>query len=102
MAYDTPNSRIILTLQNTGNAARVFEVAQDAAYPVAPGETRRRALRIAPGSSLTDSWNLAPADHWYDITVTVADNPAFSRRFAGHLETGQPSKTDPAIGAMRI
>jgi phospholipase C len=102
LAYDAPKGQIVLTLQNTGPAAREFELAQDAAYPAGPGETSRRTLTVAPGSSRTDIWNLGPSDHWYDLTVTVKNNPAFLRRFAGHLETGLPSRTDPAIGAMRI
>ena len=102
LAYDPPNGKIILTLQNPGKSVRVFEVAQDAAYPLGPGETRRRTLALAAGSSVADAWNLAAANHWYDITVAERNNPEFLTRFAGHLETGEPSKTDPAIGAMRI
>jgi phospholipase C len=102
LAYDAPKGKIVLTLQNTGKSAREYEVAQDAAYPLRSGDIRRRTLTIAPVCSLAENWDLAAADHWYDIVVTVKDNPAFLRRFAGHLETGEPSKTDPAIGAMRI
>jgi len=29
--------------------------------------------------------------------VRVAGQPDYSRRFAGHLETGQPSISDPAM-----
>lgn len=102
LEYDAQNGKIVVTLQNFGPAARVFEVAQDAAYTVAPGESRRRTLTVAPGGSLAATWNVAPSDHWYDIALTCKDNPAFLRRFAGHMETGEPSRTDPAIGAMRI
>ncbi len=102
LAYDAPNGTIVLTLKNNGNAAQIVEVAQDAAYPVAPGETRQCTFTIAPGASVADIRRLDVSDHWYDLTVTVRDNPQFLRRFAGHLETGQPSKTDPAIGAMRV
>jgi phospholipase C len=34
------------------------------------------------------------AEHgWYDLTVTVPGDAAYRRRFAGHVETGQPSVT---------
>jgi phospholipase C len=102
LAYDTPNNKVILTLHNAGKSTRVYEMAQDATYPLGPGESRRRTLTLAPASSLAESWDIARADHWYDLIVTVKDNPAFLRRFAGHLETGRSSKTDPAMGAMRI
>jgi phospholipase C len=102
LAYDAPNGKIVLTLQNNGDTAQVVVVTQEAAYPVTSGETQTRTFTIAPGANVADSWRLDVSDHWYDITVTIKDDPAYLRRFAGHLETGQPSKTDPAIGAMRV
>jgi phospholipase C len=36
---------------------------------------------------------------WYDITITAHGNPAYLRRLAGHVETGAPSISDPALGA---
>jgi phospholipase C len=35
---------------------------------------------------------------WYDITVTVHGNSSYLRRLAGHVETGKPSISDPALG----
>jgi phospholipase C len=102
LAYDAAAGKIVLTLKNLGRVTREFEVAQDTAYPVAPHENRRRKFTFAPAVSVVDVWNLTSADHWYDLSVTVSDDPAFLRRFAGHMETGRPSKTDPSIGAMRI
>ena len=42
---------------------------------------------------------LQPTAHWYDISIAWKENPAYVRRFAGHVETGEASLTDPAIGA---
>jgi phospholipase C len=36
---------------------------------------------------------------WYDITITSHADPAYLRRLAGHVETGAPSISDPALGA---
>jgi phospholipase C len=102
LAYDAPHGQIVLTLQNTGQTTREFQLAMDDAYALGSGEQRLRTLTLAPGASLAEIWNLGASDHWYDLTVTVKDNPDFLRRFAGHMETGLPSKTDPAIGAMRV
>ncbi|MET1023037.1 MAG: phospholipase domain-containing protein, partial [Pseudoxanthomonas sp.] len=44
---------------------------------------------------------LEASDHWYDLQVEVPDTP-FRRRLAGHLETGRPSRSDPALGRARI
>lgn len=38
---------------------------------------------------------------WYDIVVEVEGYANFHRRFAGHVETGKPSITDPLMGSMR-
>ena len=36
---------------------------------------------------------------WYDLSVTSDQDDAFLRRLAGHVETGRPSTSDPAIAA---
>jgi phospholipase C len=36
---------------------------------------------------------------WYNITITSHD-PAYLRRLAGHVETGRPSISDPALGTQ--
>jgi len=37
---------------------------------------------------------------WYDITVTAHHDSPYLRRLAGHVETGAPSISDPALGAQ--
>ncbi len=37
---------------------------------------------------------------WYDLIVTVAGDPTFKYRLAGHVETGQDSFSDPALGGL--
>lgn len=44
--------------------------------------------------SLTDS------DGWYDFEFIAKGYPALSYRYAGHVETGRPSITDPLMGRM--
>ena len=34
---------------------------------------------------------------WYDLTVTVDSDPGFSWQLAGHVESGRPSVSDPAM-----
>jgi phospholipase C len=34
--------------------------------------------------------------HWYDVSVSVEGDVAFLQRFAGHVETGSASTSDPA------
>jgi len=35
---------------------------------------------------------------WYDFTVSLENEPEFKRRFAGRIETGKDSYSDPFMG----
>ncbi len=37
---------------------------------------------------------------WYDLVVTADEDPTFQYRFAGHIETGRDSISDPAMGGL--
>jgi phospholipase C len=39
---------------------------------------------------------------WYDLIVTVAEDSTFNYELAGHVETGNDSFTDPALGGLVI
>ncbi len=57
---------------------------------------RSRTYDLRPGVRRTVEVDLHHS--WYDVSVT---GPAgFVRRFAGHLETGRPSVSDPAIATV--
>lgn len=45
----------------------------------------------------TLDWDLSASGHWYDFTVMGQDG--FERRFAGRMETGRDSVSDPAMAA---
>jgi len=37
---------------------------------------------------------------WYDFTVKISGNETFEKRYAGHVETGERSQTDPLMGGI--
>lgn len=39
---------------------------------------------------------------WYDLSVRIPGNGAYERRFAGRVETGRPSYTDPHMGNIKV
>jgi len=43
-------------------------------------------------------WSLEASFGWYDLTVTVESDGNFREQIAGHVETGRPSVSDPALG----
>ncbi|HTY49730.1 MAG TPA: phospholipase C, phosphocholine-specific [Steroidobacteraceae bacterium] len=50
------------------------------------------------GDSFAYDWSLEQFYGWYDLIVTVQEDPTFRYRFAGHVETGRDSFSDPALG----
>jgi phospholipase C len=61
---------------------------------------RSQKMVIQPGLSANPSFDLAPSYCWYDLTVRVERFEQFTRRYAGHVETGQPSFSDPQLGGV--
>jgi phospholipase C len=80
--------RLILQLANASSSPVTFSVTSSY-YRVV-----KRTYHVGRGGSqqqdLTDS---VTADGWYDFTVTTSADPTWSRRFTGHLETGEVSVT---------
>jgi phospholipase C len=54
---------------------------------------------LDPGKTLSRRWEVERFFGWYDLVITIDSDPGFRREVAGHVETGEDSWTDPAIGA---
>ena len=92
-ADDPVKGAIVLTLRNDAEARRVT---------VSPGVYRHgppRVYDLAPQQTVTDAWPLDRTALWYDLILADPSQPLWRRRLSGHLETGRPGFTDPAIGA---
>ncbi|MEO9022964.1 MAG: phospholipase C, phosphocholine-specific [Ginsengibacter sp.] len=44
--------------------------------------------------------NLQKSFNWYDISLKIKENNQFERRYAGRVETGDHSKSDPFMGRV--
>ena len=44
--------------------------------------------------------DLTKSAGWYDFTVSLQGNDNFSRRYAGRVETGRDSISDPYMGRV--
>ena len=55
---------------------------------------------LQPGDNFEGDLSLEQFHGWYDLIVTVADDATFKYRLAGHVETGEDSFTDPALGGL--
>jgi phospholipase C len=93
-SYDARDAGIGLVLVNRGRTPHLAIVGD--AY-----SGREFAQVLVPGESVGKFWSLAGSFGWYDLALTVDGDPVFRRHLAGHVETGQASASDPAIGAKR-
>jgi phospholipase C len=89
--YDAAREQLVLSVRN--RSGRAVTVHTGNAY--APHDHHN--LNLGPGAQAQDAWPIADAGHWYDVSVVVADDPTYARRLAGHIETGSPSRSDPAL-----
>ena len=55
---------------------------------------------IAARGQATVVFNLSKNHNWYDFSVKQKGNDLFEERFAGHVETGVTTKTDPLMGGI--
>jgi phospholipase C len=55
--------------------------------------TSTERVMVAAGECMERFRWVANAHGWYDVVVTVEDDPTFHRRLTGHIETGRPSVT---------
>ena len=47
-------------------------------------------------------WDLDASSGWYDFTVRYAGLAGWSRRYAGRIDDGSPTMTDPAMGGAAV
>ncbi|MEU7472989.1 phosphocholine-specific phospholipase C [Streptomyces sp. NPDC044984] len=91
-----------VTARHTGDDVRltfVNEGSGTARLRLADGYGGRRpaTVTVRPGATVHRTVDLRAGHRWYDLTVTSAAEPAYLRRFVGHVENGRPGVSDPAI-----
>jgi phospholipase C len=93
--YDTNPDSVAINLTITNVGGNQAEVTVLNAYT---GAVFTRPLR--PQGTLTQGFSLTQFFGWYDLIVTVAADPTFKYRLAGHVETAKDSFSDPALGGL--
>ena len=86
------HGELALTLTNTGPVAVTFTLVRNRYVTVPP-----QSVTVPARSTSQVRVPVADSAHWYDVSVKVAGQPDWLRRLAGHIETGQPSVSDPAM-----
>ena len=91
--HDGDDEEIRLVLTNSGGATVRLTVTD--AYGSRPA-----TFHLRPGGRATHVAELRRSNGWYDLSVVSDRDPAFLRRLAGHVETGRPSTSDPAVATV--
>jgi phospholipase C len=92
-SFDERGDKIGLTLTNRG--PRRVEVTVRDGYHSGPV-----TLSLRAGQTERATWPLGRTHGWYDLTVDVAGDADVAYRCAGHVENGEESISDPALGGL--
>ncbi|GAB2897156.1 phospholipase C, phosphocholine-specific [Paraburkholderia jirisanensis] len=91
LAYDVRAREVVIKAHNDGrHNVKLTLVAN--AYRTGGAVT----LNLQHGDDVEHHVSVDHSGCWYDLTVSDASS-GFERRFAGRMETGRPSVTDPAM-----
>ncbi len=82
-----------LNLAITNNASVAVLLTLTSAY-----DGKQSEVTVWPGSTVNVPAPTFFGTGWYDVSVTSGADPQYLRRLAGHIETGQPSVSDPRLG----
>lgn len=84
-----------LRIGNPGSEALSL-VVEDISY-----HNGKQSLFLEPGRTVPVNIPTASSYGWYDFSVSIENHPSFLRRYAGRLENGKASRTDPLMGMER-
>jgi phospholipase C len=83
---------IELSLSNMGSHQQTVTII-DHAY-----KTNNHVVTVKPNETSPVMLNLINSHGWYDFSVKVNGLQTFEKRYAGRVETGKPSFSDPQMG----
>ncbi|CAG9250143.1 phosphocholine-specific phospholipase C [Paraburkholderia unamae] len=105
--YGDGQHALFLSLRNDGGGKVQLTVKSNAIYGAlrdAGGDPFGRqngttwVVTLHPGEHRELGWDLKQTGNWYDFLVTSDSDSSFARRFAGRVETGRHSVSDPGMG----
>jgi phospholipase C len=86
---------LIVEIRNQADKPQPIEI-RDNAY----GLNSHKGTVVPPSGKASIVLNLEESHNWYDFTVKTSSHPGYEKRYAGHVETGQNSYTDPLMGGV--
>jgi phospholipase C len=96
-----PTGNIELKLKNSESKNKLVVEIVDNSY----NSTAQKKILGAAGSKDSEATlviNLEKSYNWYDFSIRLEGNKSFEKRFAGHVETGKESQSDPLMARLTI
>ena len=90
--YDARSGDVHLLFTNASGLVCTVKVTNAYVLDASP-----RMFSLSPGGTFEDRWQLAASSGWFDLSMSSPEAPGYLRRFAGHVETGRPSTSDPGV-----
>ncbi len=92
LAYHPLERAIELRFANHGDRSESFALESKVYAPLG-----KRTVKVSAHGAASLTWDVSKSGNWYDLTLKSGQG--FTRRFAGWLETGKNTVSDPATGA---
>ncbi|WP_447778113.1 phosphocholine-specific phospholipase C [Variovorax boronicumulans] len=89
-------AELTLKLHNISSTSCSFVVTAEAYRNDGPW-----TIEVVAGGVGQLNWSLADSGNWYDFSATCSTQKIFQRRFAGRVENGKDSVSDPAMGLVQ-
>lgn len=88
------SGNLLLVLVNHSNKAMEIHI-KDEVY-----KANTKTIKLAANNQKLVTLNLQKSKGWYDFVLSVAGNDTFQKHYAGHVETGEDSISDPYMGGI--
>jgi len=94
IVYNIARGGITLQSQNLGAESSELQIENLYDDEIVKGVVKQAAV-------FDQFWSVEKFFGWYNLVLSAQSDPTFQQQFAGHLETGYPSRTDPEIGIVK-
>jgi len=91
-----PTGDVAISFRNMGKQACRLQLIDNT------GREPVKSLPLAASGVLSGVIKLGKSYGWYDFTIKSEDSNIYLRRFAGHVDTGQSSFSDPVMGRVSV
>ena len=96
MVEDVASKAVRIDFKNSSKVACRFKLI-DKAY----GDRTIYSFDTQPGETKTMLKTLISSQGWYDLSISIAGDTSFLRRYAGHLEGAGLDFTDPVLNGIQ-